>query len=117
MLSVIDSQGSAGGIPPRLYTITAGQSTACILSSLDTSSFTVSANVTDTLTTCQPWGLRIKGGTPPYNLTLAALNSPLVTNVTLPNGDDAFTYINRADPNGQLLGMCDTYSVVYMKRL
>jgi hypothetical protein len=43
----------------------------------------VVANVTDTLTTCQPWGLTIKGGTPPYNLTLAAVNSPVVTNVTM----------------------------------
>ena len=37
-------------------------------------------------------------------ITLAALNSPIVTNVTLPYGDDAFTYIDRADPNGQLIG-------------
>lgn len=39
--------------------------------------------MTDTLTTCQPWGIIIKGGVPPYNVTLAAVNSPIVTNVTM----------------------------------
>ena len=61
------------------------------------------ANVTDTLTTCQPWRLSITGGVPPYNVTLAALDSPIVTNVTLLGTDDAFTYIDRADPGTQLI--------------
>jgi len=33
----------------------------------------------------------------------AAVNSPIVTNVTLSGTDDAFTYIDRADPNTVLL--------------
>jgi len=103
MLSVVDSQGSAGGIPPRLYTVVTGQSTSCITTPPNLPPFTVKANVTDTLTTCEPWGLTISGGVPPYNLTLAALDSPIVTNVTMGPNDDAFTYIDRADPNTQLL--------------
>ncbi|KAF8990709.1 hypothetical protein BDQ17DRAFT_1371570 [Cyathus striatus] len=102
MLSVVDSTMSAGGVPPSLYTVIAGQSTQCVVND-DTNDFTVSSNVTGDITTCQPWGLRIKGGTPPYNVTFAAANSPIVTNVTMPFGDDAFTYIDRADPNTQLL--------------
>jgi hypothetical protein len=62
---------------------TAGQSTQCIPAASNDPPFTVEANVTDTLTTCQPWGIKIKGGTPPYDLTLAAVNSPLVINVTM----------------------------------
>lgn len=109
MLSVVDSAGSAGGIPPQLYTVVTGQSTACVEPSAP-SDFTVTSNVTDTLTTCQPWGIRIKGGVPPYNLTLVAVNSPIVTNVTLGPVDDAFTYIDRADPNRQLLAAVSDFT-------
>ncbi|KAF9005011.1 hypothetical protein BDQ17DRAFT_1304204 [Cyathus striatus] len=101
LLSMVDSTGGSGGVDITLYTVIAGQSTDCIVND-NTNDFTISANVTDELTTCQPWGLRIKGGIPPYNLTLAALNSTAVTNVTLPFGDDVFTYIDRAVPGGQL---------------
>jgi len=66
--------------------------------------FTVTANETSDLRTCHPWKLTAKGGVPPYTITLAAPNSPAVTNVTLPYGDDTFTYINRASPGGELMG-------------
>lgn len=82
----------------------AGQSTQCVTTPVSTPAFTVTANVTKSLQTCQPWGFTVQGGVPPYVITLAAPNSPVVTNVTMPYGDDAFTYIDRADPNGQLLG-------------
>ena len=64
----------------------------------------VIGNVTQNLATCKAWGLRASGGTPPYNITLAAVNSPVVTNITLPSGDDVFTWIDRALPNTQILG-------------
>ncbi|KAJ7143982.1 hypothetical protein C8R44DRAFT_564898, partial [Mycena epipterygia] len=83
LLGVVDSEGTTGGIGELLYQVT---------------EFTISANVTDTLNTCQPWGLTISGGTPPYNLTLAVLNAPDVTNVTLGANDSVYTYINRAEP-------------------
>ncbi|KAJ7280358.1 hypothetical protein C8J57DRAFT_1501789 [Mycena rebaudengoi] len=103
LLTVADSQGSSGGVPPKLFTVVPGASTQCIPAASTQEPFTVVANVTDTLTTCQPWGLTIKGGTPPYNLTLAAVNSPVVTNVTMGPLDDAFTFPNRADPGTQLI--------------
>jgi hypothetical protein len=102
MLNVVDSQGNGGGIPPSLYTVTTGQLTECIVNGNQTD-FTVSANITGNVQTCQPWGLRIKGGTPPYNLSLAQPSSPIVTNVTILAPHDAFTFINRATPGFLLL--------------
>jgi hypothetical protein len=102
MLSMVDSNGSAGGVAPNLYTVIAGDNSSC-LPPAPTSDFQVTSNVTTTLTTCQPWGLTISGGTQPYSVTLAALDSPIITNVTLGPLDDSFTFIDRADPNTQLI--------------
>ncbi|KAJ7708083.1 hypothetical protein B0H17DRAFT_917052, partial [Mycena rosella] len=106
LLGVVDALGTSGGIGVSLYTVTPGSSTDCIPAppSVPESAFAIAANVTDVLTTCQPWGLSIHGGTPPYNLTLAALNAPDVTNVTLATNDSVFTYINRAAPDSQMIG-------------
>jgi len=122
ILNVVDANGSAGGIPPNKMTVIgmflssplsscfiqqilqAGQTTSCVTTPVSDPPFTVTANVTKDLQTCQPWGFTIKGGVPPYVITLAAPNSPIVTNVTIPFGNDAFTYIDRADPNGELMG-------------
>jgi hypothetical protein len=57
------------------------------------------------LSTCQPWGLKVTGGIPPYNITLISVGSTVVTNVSLLQGFDIFTYINKANPNGQIMGM------------
>ena len=119
---MLDSNGSSGGVAPSIYDVirestllplchregiytnnTAGKNTSC-LPSPPTSQFTVQANVTATLKTCQPWGLTIKGGVQPYTVSLAALDSPIITNTTLGVLDDVFTYIDRADPNTQLIG-------------
>ena len=72
---------------------------------------TLAVNVTGSAETCQPIGYRVFGGQPPYTISLAAPGSPVVTNETLPKEDDVFTYINRADPNGQLMG---TSRVIYL---
>ncbi|KAJ6589093.1 hypothetical protein B0H19DRAFT_1102891 [Mycena capillaripes] len=111
LLTVADSQGSSGGVPPQLYTVVAGQTTQCVTPP-DTKDppFTVTANVTDTLNTCEPWGIKIKGGVPPYNVTLAAVNSPVVTNVTMTGADDRFTFIDRADPNSQLIAAVSDFN-------
>ncbi|KAJ7194413.1 hypothetical protein GGX14DRAFT_377989, partial [Mycena pura] len=96
LLGVVDSRGISGGLDPSLYT--------CLPAPDTRPPFTVSANVSGTLDTCAPWDLTIQGGTPPYNITLAAANAPDVTNVTLGPIDSAFTYINRADPGTVLIG-------------
>ncbi|KAF7377308.1 hypothetical protein MSAN_00151300 [Mycena sanguinolenta] len=109
-LGVVDARGQSGGIDPSLYTVISvafrhGPTTQCVPTTLSdpTSRFKISANVTDVLNTCQPWGLTIEGGTPPYTITLAALNST-VTNVTMGPNDTVFTYINRISPGGQVIG-------------
>ncbi|KAJ6476472.1 hypothetical protein C8R47DRAFT_659656 [Mycena vitilis] len=103
LLGVVDSQGTSGGIDPVMYTITAGATTQCGPPTAADPPFNVTANVTDVLTTCQPWGLTIQGGTPPYQVTFAALNANDVTNATLGPGDSIYTYINRAAPGTQMI--------------
>ncbi|KAF9476296.1 hypothetical protein BDN70DRAFT_952076 [Pholiota conissans] len=104
VLSVVDANGSAGGIPPNIYKVIEGTTTQCVTTPINTPPFTVTANVTSELQTCQPWGFKVKGGVPPYVITFAQPGSPVVTNVSMLFGDDAFTFINRAGPNGQLIG-------------
>lgn len=121
MLSIADATGAAGGVS-NMYSVSgkhilllidqctdgctttiAGQGSSCMHNT--TNSLSIRANVTQNLQTCQPWGLRVTGGTSPYNLTILSPGSATLTNITLPNTYDVFTYINRANPNGQLLGM------------
>lgn len=86
----------------------AGEDSSC-LPPQPTTSLAIRANVTKDLTTCGYWGLRVTGGTPPYSISLAAVGSPVVTNVSLAEGLDVMTYIDRADPNGLMLGGCLLY--------
>ncbi|KAF7367861.1 hypothetical protein MSAN_00850600 [Mycena sanguinolenta] len=106
VLGMVDALGQSGGISPTLYNVTAGATTQCVPPTVsEPTPFKISANVTDVLNTCQPWGLTIEGGTPPYNITLAELNLGNVTNVTLGPTDTVFTYINRMVPGGQVIGI------------
>ncbi|KAJ7176970.1 hypothetical protein C8R46DRAFT_989148 [Mycena filopes] len=100
LLTVIDSNNTSGGVDPPIYNVTAGSSTQCL-----PPPFSITANVTDTLATCEPWGLSILGGTPPYRVTLAALNAPVVKNVTFGPNDSVLTYINRAVFDTQMIGV------------
>lgn len=122
LLSVVDSTGGAGGVPTQLPTVIGlsfiycigwcsnpfifaeGQTTQCVSTPAESSPFTVKANVTSTLETCQPWGITVSGGTPPYKITLAQTGSFVVTNVTMPFGNNRFTFPNRALPGGSLIG-------------
>ena len=44
------------------------------------------------------------GGTKPYTISIAVVDSEVVTNYTLGQNDDTMTYINRANPNSQMFG-------------
>ncbi|KAF9492395.1 hypothetical protein BDN71DRAFT_1473847 [Pleurotus eryngii] len=112
MLVVVDANGSSGGVPTRLFKVTAGQSITCI-QSREPSTFTVTSNITGDANTCDPWGLTIVGGSKPYSVTLAALSSPVITNVTMGALDDRLTYINRADPNTILLASVTDFTGRY----
>ncbi|PPQ84707.1 hypothetical protein CVT25_014059, partial [Psilocybe cyanescens] len=102
LLSVADSKGSPGGTYAPV-TVTAGTSSSCIITPSTSPTFTVTSNVTSDLSTCEPVRLSISGGVSPYHLTLAADNAPSVTNDTLPEGNNIYTYISRASPGGQLV--------------
>ncbi|KAG6917203.1 hypothetical protein DXG01_003407 [Tephrocybe rancida] len=122
LLNVVDSTGSSGGTSAILYTVTctsplnilvkavlmychftAGQLTSCLPKNAAIG-FSVSSNATGgAISTCDPWGLTIKGGQSPYTVTLAAVGSPSITNVTMNAGDNLYTYINRASPSGAIL--------------
>lgn len=103
MLTMIDSNGSTGGIPINFYNVTTGGTNTCHPTPNRANLATVTPNVTDHLTTCDPWGLTISGGTKPYTVVLSALNSPVITNVTMGPNDDVFTFPDRADPNTELM--------------
>ncbi|KAI5900835.1 uncharacterized protein SCHCODRAFT_02608895 [Schizophyllum commune H4-8] len=103
-LSVVDSNNATGGIPQSPYNIVAANgNTSCVPSSEETD-FEVWSNLTSTtLETCQPWGLRIRGGSPPYTVYLMSLGATVITNATMGPDNDAYTYINRAGPGSQMI--------------
>ncbi|KZT01644.1 uncharacterized protein LAESUDRAFT_752523 [Laetiporus sulphureus 93-53] len=104
MLTMVDSNHSTGGVSPTLYNVTAGSNSSCLPSSSSSTDIArITPNLTSSLSTCEPWGLTITNGTKPYTMVLAALDSPIMTNATMGNDDDVFTYIDRANPDGQLL--------------
>ncbi|GLB42979.1 hypothetical protein LshimejAT787_1204280 [Lyophyllum shimeji] len=103
LLYLLDGAGNSGTIPPTPYTVTGGQSSQCLPSSPNSSSFTVTPNVTEQIATCDLWQLVVRGGSPPYNVLLASPGASSVTNVTLPAGSNMYTYVNRAAPQGTLL--------------
>ncbi|KZP02863.1 hypothetical protein FIBSPDRAFT_663744, partial [Athelia psychrophila] len=83
-IAMVDASGSSGGVPAYLYN--------------RNTTLRIYANVTKDLQTCDPWGLQIVGGVPPYNITSTAPGSGTWTNISLPQGFDVFTYINRGSP-------------------
>lgn len=103
LVTVTDSQGFSGGESPYLYTVSDGDSSC--LPSPPSTNITLAANLStsDPLETCELLGLRVFGGQKPYTISIAAVNSPVVTNVTLGGNDDVLTWPNRADPDGQVM--------------
>lgn len=102
VMVLADADGNSGGNYPFLSTVT-GDDESCIApqSSVD---MTISSNVTSrTLAPCEPLGLITTGGTKPYTVSIAVVNSSVVTNFTLGIDDDTMTYINRADPSSQMI--------------
>ncbi|KDQ62739.1 hypothetical protein JAAARDRAFT_469889 [Jaapia argillacea MUCL 33604] len=114
MLTMADANGNAGGVDRYIRTVAPGSSSTCQMPTPDPS-FVMTANATGTLQTCQPWGLSIQGGTPPYGVTVARLNTSVVTNMTVPLGDDIVTYINTAEPLGVILAAVhDSYVYIVL---
>jgi len=105
ILNLADRLEMSGGVLPGVYNVVAGESTDCVVSPPRAFDFTIHANQTGSeLETCQPWALAIKGGTPPYSVSIASPGASSVTNVTLDTEEfNVYTWINRAPPNAQVL--------------
>ncbi|PIL32650.1 hypothetical protein GSI_05354 [Ganoderma sinense ZZ0214-1] len=101
LLTVVDGNNNTGGFAGSYFNVVAGN-TSCQPPTPNNPPV-VHANVSTTINTCDPWGLTITGGVMPYTVSLAALSSPVVTNVSLGPGNDVLTFIDRADPGTQLL--------------
>ncbi|KAG7097986.1 hypothetical protein E1B28_005294 [Marasmius oreades] len=105
VLSVFDSEGTSGGISPNEYTVVGGSSTTCIINDAKRDFILTSNSTGDTINTCDPWGLRIKGGVKPYSVTLMQISSPSITNVTMGPNDDAYTYRMRGAPGDRMIAV------------
>lgn len=102
LLTMVDSNGSMGGISSVTYSVAASNDTSCLPEASSNHSVLLS-NVTDTLSTCQPWGLAVHDGQKPYTLVLSSVGASLTTNATLYLEGDVYTYINRASPDGLIM--------------
>ncbi|KZV92846.1 hypothetical protein EXIGLDRAFT_717817 [Exidia glandulosa HHB12029] len=105
-VTIIDSKGDFGGFPAGFFKVVPGKSASCMPPEPKAGDIPMlSANVSNAnLETCQPWGMNITGGIPPYSVQIIADNSPLYTNTTAPStSTDRFTYINRADPQRSMI--------------
>ncbi|EJC98247.1 uncharacterized protein FOMMEDRAFT_97153, partial [Fomitiporia mediterranea MF3/22] len=83
-----------------------GSGSSCLPPTPSTT-ITISPNVStsDSVDTCEPLGLSMTGGKKPYTVSIAGMNTVLVSNVTLNDGDDVLTWPNRVNPNNQFIGM------------
>ncbi|KAI0043042.1 hypothetical protein FA95DRAFT_1465696, partial [Auriscalpium vulgare] len=98
LLGVVDSAGHSGGVANQTWTVADGDSAAC-LPPVPASAPAIAANVTRDLGACQPLGLTMRGGVPPYTVSVVSPGAGTVTNTTLGPGDDALAYVNPAAPN------------------
>ncbi|KZT33466.1 hypothetical protein SISSUDRAFT_992993 [Sistotremastrum suecicum HHB10207 ss-3] len=87
LLEMVDANGVSGGVAPALYTI---QGTADVTA----------------INSCDPLLLSFGGGTLPYSVTIVTSLGAAITNLTLGDEDNAYNWIDRADPDGILIGMC-----------
>ncbi|KAF8496353.1 hypothetical protein JB92DRAFT_2990520 [Gautieria morchelliformis] len=101
-ISMADSAGNTGGVGQPVYTVVPSTSgTACHANS-PISPISMTTNTTNAITTCEVLPLRMSGGTKPYTVTVAFLNS-VVTNFTLGAAFDTYNWVNRASPNSQII--------------
>ena len=82
---------------------TSGGSTACIQTP-NAPNPKLSADVTDQLTTCEPWGLTAVNGPPPYTIYLTAFGSKTITVVEMGDTDNTLIYPDRVEPNTKVIG-------------
>ncbi|EKM77249.1 hypothetical protein AGABI1DRAFT_43859, partial [Agaricus bisporus var. burnettii JB137-S8] len=106
-LQLMDSDGYTGGDGGLIYQVVESEhSSEYVCTPTPPNDFTITSNVTDggRVETCHFWRLNINGGESPYTVVLNAVNSPVITNISLSDGNNAVVYSNRADPDTTLFG-------------
>ncbi|KAK7679062.1 hypothetical protein QCA50_018006 [Cerrena zonata] len=109
MLTVLDGNNKTGGVDTTFYFVTDGPSTCQPTPSNPSTLPTISANVTDQLQTCQPWGLSITNGTGPFDVWLPGLNIVGLPVINMDEGNDMLVYPDQTVPNTKL--MASVYDV------
>ena len=125
MLTVADAQGNSGGQAGTIFTVSgelcriftndrsayaytdaSNNDDSCMKSTSPSANMTLWANVStsDDLSGCQPLGLRITGGQKPYTISIAGSAGSSVTNVTLGENDDVYTWPNTVKSGSQIIG-------------
>jgi hypothetical protein len=102
MSNIADANGNSGGVPPEIYTVVSGQSTAC-LPAASTPAVTMKIDEPSALTTCTVLPIHIEGGQKPYTVTLAIADLVAPSNRTLGISDDTFEWVNQLAPNSRFL--------------
>ncbi|KAF9032062.1 hypothetical protein BJ165DRAFT_1616425 [Panaeolus papilionaceus] len=106
LLQVVDSMGRAGGVPPQLWRSSSVEiSGQCSNPPRVHPPFKATSNVSagQFLDNCEPWKITIEGGIPPYSISFFQPHSNVITNVTMPGGDNVYTYVNSSIPDTQLM--------------
>lgn len=103
-LQLMDSTGSTGGAGGLIYQVAENPRGQDCAAPTPPNDFTITSNVTGggRVETCHFWRLNINGGEPPYTVVLNAKESPVITNISVSEGNDAVVYSNRADPGTTL---------------
>ncbi|EGO23071.1 hypothetical protein SERLADRAFT_350011 [Serpula lacrymans var. lacrymans S7.9] len=105
VLSMFDAEGNSGGVLDTIFTVAGMSNSSCLAPSpAPLSPPTIVPNITDTLGTCQTWGLYVSGGSPPYTISMVVAGSTAITNYTVPQGVGLFSYINTSLPDKRVLG-------------
>ncbi|KAH7886630.1 hypothetical protein F5I97DRAFT_1021469 [Phlebopus sp. FC_14] len=110
LLSLVDSQGTSGGVHPMLFTVKANTADReCLYvdplsSPLSPLKPEIVSSVIGQIPPCGAWDLSVFGGRAPYTISVVSLGSSTVYNFSLPLGQQSFTYNNRGGISGRMVG-------------
>ncbi|KAF8496354.1 hypothetical protein JB92DRAFT_2834618 [Gautieria morchelliformis] len=121
VLSMTDLAGNLGGpirnlsgVGGQVYTVVPSTSgTACHANTPTISPISITTNATNAITTCEVLPLKMSGGTKPYTVTIASIDYPFVTNFTLGAASDTYNWVNRAQPNSQIIASASDAQGIY----
>ncbi|KIK81565.1 hypothetical protein PAXRUDRAFT_155821, partial [Paxillus rubicundulus Ve08.2h10] len=89
LLALVDSLGTSFGVLPTPLTTTQPK---------------ISSSVFDHLVPCGTWDLSVSGGRAPYTVSIVSLGSGTIHKFSVPFGEVGFSYTNRGEIVGQVVG-------------